>query len=227
MTKNMVYRALTTLVEQGYLVRDPENGRYQIGYRILELQNPRLLDPDFRALCASAMARISDLTAESVSLTVKARDYTVFIDGIEARRPGAYRTLIGALRLLHENSSGRAVLSTLPDAEIEAYIARHRPMRYGADAMVLSPAELWRDIAATRRDGRLTLRQGDAPPMVALTFPIWDANGQAHGALSVGGPEERFSDRMNALLPQIQTIIDDLGRRTRLFSANASGAEIQ
>jgi DNA-binding IclR family transcriptional regulator len=227
MTKNMVYRALTTLVEQGYLVRDPANARYELSYRILELQNPNLVDPDFRALCAPFMRMMSELTGESVSLTVRAQDFTVFIDGIEARKPGAYRTLIGALRPLHANTSGRVVLSFLADAEIEAYIARHKPMRVTNPDGALPPAELWREVAMARKDGRLSMLRGDAPLMAAVAFPVWDADGRVHGVLSVGGPEERFGDKLKELMPEMQAIVDALCRRTRLYSANSAGSEIE
>src|ERR1700734_4099143 len=33
MSKNMVYRALTTLTELGYLVRNDDNKKYELGYR--------------------------------------------------------------------------------------------------------------------------------------------------------------------------------------------------
>src|SRR4029077_17554686 len=54
MTKNMVHRALPTLAEQGYLLRNTA-GRYELGYRILELQNLAQAEPDFRSLAAPFM----------------------------------------------------------------------------------------------------------------------------------------------------------------------------
>ena len=37
MNKNMVHRALTVLTEEGFLVRNADGRRYQLGHRVLEL----------------------------------------------------------------------------------------------------------------------------------------------------------------------------------------------
>ena len=87
MTKNMTYRALNTLVEQAYLMRDPNGSRYRLGYRILELQSPFSVEPDLRLLCAPYVRRLEELTGESISLCVRAIDYCVIIDGVETRKP--------------------------------------------------------------------------------------------------------------------------------------------
>jgi len=225
MTKNMVYRALTTLVEQGYLIRDASSARYELGFCVLELQNPTQAEPDFRALCIPFIHRIADLTGESVSLTVRAQDFTVFVEGVETRKPGAYRTQVGALRPLHDTASGRVTLAFLDDKEIVRYMARHKPMRVTRPDGVLRPAELWRDIAVIRERGFLTARRGDAPPMASAAFPISDAEGRLHGVLAVGGPEERFGDELARLMPQLQDIVGQLRRRTRLYSATSAGSE--
>ena len=46
MTKNMVHRALATLVDQGFLVRDASGTRYELGFGV-PLQSPYFPAPDF------------------------------------------------------------------------------------------------------------------------------------------------------------------------------------
>ncbi len=226
MTKNMVYRAIKTLEEQDYVVRDPTGQRFQLGFRVLELQNTFSPEPTFRTLCAPALQQIHELTGETVSLTVRALDYTVFIDGIETRLPGVWRLQIGALRPLHVNTTGHVILAYLDDAEIDSYIQRHLRDVPGKNDKPLDPASLWLDLRKIRETGYATsLRQG-ALPMLSLALPIWDAEGALHGAISVGGPNERFGTQFDVMLPQIRAIVDTLCQRTRLYSANAEGSEL-
>jgi DNA-binding IclR family transcriptional regulator len=226
MTKNMVFRAIKTLVEQDYVMRDPSGQRYQLGFRVLELQNVTSPEPTFRTLCAPAMQQIHELTGETVSLTVRALDYSVFIDGIETRKPGVWRLQIGALRPLHANSTGHVYLAFADDAALSDYIARHEHDPAPQSGESLNETALREDIAAIRKRGYATsVRQGMLP-MASLAFPIWDAEHNLHGVISVGGPKERFEPLVAGLLPSITGIIETLCQRTRLYAASAASSEI-
>jgi DNA-binding IclR family transcriptional regulator len=226
MTKNMVYRAIKTLVEQDYVMRDRTGQRYQLGFRVLELQNVTSPEPTFRTLCAPAMQQIHQLTGETVSLTVRALDYSVFIDGIETRKPGVWRLQIGALRPLHANSTGHVFLAFGDDASVAAYVARHEHDPASAPGEALNADALWQDIAAIRKRGYATSVRSGMLPMAALAFPIWDAEANLHGVISVGGPKERFEPQIASLLPHLISTVETLCQRTRLYSANAPGGEL-
>jgi len=232
MTKNMVFRAVKTLVEQDYIVRDASGQRYQLGFRVLELQNTASPEPTFRTLCAPYVLQIHELTGETVSLNVRALDYMVFIDGIETRKPGVWRLQIGALRPLFATASGLALLAFCDDAEIDGYIARQSAAGTGHDIDVqkgdtpLNPARLWEDIRLIRQRGYAKVLRQTALPNLSLSFPIWDAENKLHGVLSVGGPNERFGPQLDGLLPKILDIMEALCHRTRLYTANVAGSEI-
>src|SRR5665213_1691320 len=111
MTKNMVYRAVSTLTDQGFLIRDASGTRYELGLRVLELQHANTREPDLRGLCAPSLQKIYKLTGETVSLSVRRGDNVVFIDGIETSKPGTWRNQVGDSRPLHSVASSRAVLA--------------------------------------------------------------------------------------------------------------------
>jgi len=226
MTKNMVYRALTTLVDQGYLVRDPTGQRYQLGFRVLELQNENTSEPDFRELCSPYVDKVFQLTGESVSLMVRAGDYAVFIDGVETRRPGTYRTQIGALRPLYANASGRVMLAFSSDEEIDEYILRNSPMTLPASDRELAPGALWTQLHEIRQLGYARMLRPGALPMLAIAFPIWDMDRRLHGVLSTGGPNERLAVEIDHLMPKLLATIDELCHRTQLYAADTQQWEM-
>jgi len=224
MTKNMTYRALTTLVEQRYLSRDADSSRYQLGYRILELQNPHAIEPDLRTLCAPFIRRIHLLTGESVTLCVRAMDYCVLIDGVETRRPGVWRVRIGDVLPMFALAAGRVMLAFGGDEALVDYIGRNRPLRHPRTGEQVSVDELKGQVALIRERGYARVKR--ASTMVSAGFPIWDLEGHLHGAISVGGPAERFEAQLDEQLPELLEIMDELNSRTRLFSANAAGSEL-
>jgi DNA-binding IclR family transcriptional regulator len=220
MSKNMVYRALTTLADQGYVVRDASTQRYQLGYRVLELQNRFRPEPDLRALCAPFLTRFQGITGETSSLLVRAFDYTVMIDGLETRLPGTYRLVIGAIFPLHAPASGVLLLAMSGDAEIEAYIARNSPMKLYQGQETLPAKELWKRIRETRKRGYAQVIREDAVPMLSVAFPVWASNNQLHGVLASGGPVTRFGPQLPAMLPRIMSLLDELNQRSRLYPAD-------
>jgi DNA-binding IclR family transcriptional regulator len=226
MTKNMVHRALQTLADQGYLMRDASGSRYQLSYRVLELQNHGVMEPDFRTLCQPYVQAIYRLTGETVSVLVRSLDYAVFIDGVETRKTGVWRMPIGGLRPLHSTASGRAMLAYSSDDDIDDYIRRHRPMRFHNSEETISGPELWQEIKAIRGRGYAIMRRGGNLPMYSLAFPIMAAEGRVHGVISVGGPEERFKPEVPALLPRLLEIVEELRGRARLYATNQAGTEI-
>lgn len=226
MTKNMTYRALTTLVEQGYLMRASDSALYQLGYRILELQSPLTVEPDFRSICAPYLKRIHALTGESVSLAVRALDFCVLIDGIETRKPGIWRVRIGDVLPLFGPASGRVMLAFLSDRDIADYIARNRPMTYARTGETFSPDELRRQISLIRDQGYARVVRPAPSPMVSLSFPVQDLDGRLHGVISVGGPPERSRTELDAHMDELLALVTELNSRSRLFSANAAGSEL-
>ncbi len=217
MTKNMVHRALTTLVDQGFLVRDLAGARYELGYRVVELQNPHVPEPDLRSLCAPSIRQFHRVTGETVSVCVRRGDFIVFIDGFETRLPSVWRLEIGDLRPLHWTASSRVVLAFLPDAEIEDYIRRNQPMRLGPTGAPVDPEQLWQEIREIRACGHAMQHRAAPPNMVSIAFPIRGADERVQGAIAVGGPVERFDARLAQVLPELEAIARELNSRTRLY----------
>lgn len=226
MTKNMTYRALTTLVEQGYLVRERDGSRYQLGYRVLELQNPFTVEPDFRALSAPFVRRIQALTGESAGLVVRAGDHCVLIDGIETRKHGVWRVRVGALFPLFGPATGRVILAFDDDAAIDAYLARNEPLRHPRTGEPVDAGQLRQQIAQIRREGYARVARATPPQMVSVAFPVRDIDGRLHGSISVGGPRERFEAQLERQMPELKEIVADLNRRSRLFPADDAGSEL-
>jgi DNA-binding IclR family transcriptional regulator len=224
MTKNMVYRALRTLVEQGYLVRNEARQTFELGFRVLELQNAFSPDPSFRTLCGPYVEKIHELTGETVSVVVPAGDQFVFIDGIETRQAGVWRLQIGRVRPLHVAASGRLMLAMADDAFVERYISAHTPMDMPAGP--LRPDVLRREIAAIRKNGYATVITPGSLPMAVAAFPVFDCDGGLHGVIAVGGPQERFGHRLTTLMPTLCALVEELSGRTRLYSANNAGSYI-
>lgn len=219
MSKNMVYRALQTLVNQGYLIRDAEGSRYQLGYRVVELQNPALREPDLRALCAPFLQQMHKLSGETARLCMRAGDFMVIIDGIESFRPITSRAGVGSLFPLHVSPASRVLLAALPNDEIDSYIERNSPLAQMTPTTITDPERLREDVRRTRVQGYALGYSDGSIGTSAIAFPVWDADGRLFGSVVVAGPSERFKDLLPEIKPDLEAIMADLNHRARLYSA--------
>ena len=220
MTKNMVFRALNTLVEEGYLVRTESGRRYELGFRIVELNNPNAAEPDLRALAMPTVSAMQQESGETVVLTIRAGSVMVVIDGIEANAVVRSRAPLGSMFPLHASPAARVVLANLSDDAIGEYLTQNKPLAKLTKETLTDPDDIWKDIAEIRTRG-YARGFGDATlERRSVAFAILDSEADPWGAISVGGPKERFTEeKLAAILPALQKMAMELNEQTRLFQA--------
>ena len=118
--KSIVFRILNTLESLRYLYQDKETQRYRLTYRISnlalrQLSSTRLLDQ-----CAPVLRELAERTGELARLAIVENDRPVWIHA----ESGSKRTLgidpvYGHEVVLHSHATGKALLLTMPDDEIE------------------------------------------------------------------------------------------------------------
>jgi DNA-binding IclR family transcriptional regulator len=221
MTKNMVFRALATLAEEGFVVRDTR-GRYALGYRVFDLCPPGLEVPDIRSLCAPFLRRINELTGESVMLSIAVGHSSVVVDGIEGRGPLLSRVTHGRPIPLHAGPGSRTLLAFRSDKEISRYIESRSPLVQVTATTIVEPDALWAEVRLIRERGYALGYRDNLSGVTGVAFPVFDANGVIQGAVSVGGPEDQFDDAtLASFVPGIGEIVAQINQRSKLLHFDA------
>ena len=122
MTKNMVHRALRTLLRHGYVVRDPSGTRYLLGPGTLRLARGGLPDLNLPEFCDPYMVRMRELSGETVTLAVPWGRSAVIVAGVRGSGVIARRIPLGRITPLHISPASRAILAGFPDEAIERYL---------------------------------------------------------------------------------------------------------
>jgi DNA-binding IclR family transcriptional regulator len=223
MNKNMVHRALSTLLAQGYVARDASGSRYQLGPRVLTLSIGGAGESDIVALARTALEQLHALTGESVYLSIQVGRNRVTVDDIQAQGPRVLRSRRGTPVPLHCTKMSRVLLAHLSDAEIHSYLAAAEPLARALafpDPPSESAAGVWEDVKAIRAAPQVLWRNPHLSSAAYAIFPICDAEGRAHAIVTVGGPRERFDlPHIEAYLPRMRAILEALEKRARLFPA--------
>jgi IclR family acetate operon transcriptional repressor len=158
------------------------------------------------------MERLRDITQETVHLAVRERDNVVIIERLESPQPVRTHVTLGMAVPMVASANGKAILSTLPDSEIQELL--ERGLTSFTDATVTDPAVLWAQVEEIRTRGYATNEGEWRGDVVAVAAPIME--GQRAGAgLSISTPAHRMTPQLqeeygNMLLEAAASVSDTL-----------------
>jgi len=220
-TKNMAFRILQTLAEHGYLVRDPETQKYDLGPQILWLAREGLSeDFDIIKFSSPYLRQLHELTGESIFLSIIVGRNHLTIDGVEAHGVRVSHHPRGLLVPLHASPASRVLLSYLTDAQIEDYLATASPLRRFTPTTITDPDKLRQEVELVRAQGFAHGYGDHYQHGNYISFPVLDSTGRPHAAITIGGPPNRFThERIEELLPSMLAVIREMNSHSQRFPA--------
>ena len=185
------------------------------------MQSPYFPAPDFGPSQDHAFVACTRSAGERRSFRFARAIFQVVIDGVEGFGVMAIRTKIGVLMPLHASAASRAILSALPDQEIEAYMKRNAPLKRFTENTLTEPAQIWKEVRAIRARGCAEGLEDHSRGGHLVSFYVLGADGLPHGAVTVGGPKSRFTpERMKELMPEFVAAVNDLRRQAALYEVS-------
>jgi DNA-binding IclR family transcriptional regulator len=204
-------RLLGTLESAGMVWRDPHNGTYTVGIKVVSWAGAFHRGTDLRRLAAPLLGELRDESRETATLHIKAGFDRVCIDGAESPEVIRRVMLLGERVPLYRGTTSKVILAYLDATTVSQVMER-------AAADPTSSTDGMSDqIAAARRDGYLSLSDDRVHGVSSVSAPIFEG-GEVIGAFTVAGPSNRWSaDRREAFA---RTLLD----RTERVSTSLGGA---
>ncbi len=213
MYKSTVHRLLTTLMRRGYIEQDAQNGKYKLGYRLLDLGMRLLSSIDLRKEAADALKQLANLSNEVVHLALMDRGEIVYIDKMESDNTTRMHSRIGKRVPVHATSLGKVILAFLPEGEAQDIV-----MRYGMPSLTeytICDSEVFAHVLAeTRELGYAFDLEENELGVCCVAAPVFDHNGQIAAACSVSGPSNRMTrTRLYELVPIVKDCARGISER--------------
>lgn len=185
-----VYKHLRTLENVGFVVKDGE--RYRLGSKCLELGGHVRRTDGIYATAKGEVQEVATETDELANLMVREKGTGVYIYTAQGESAVNIDTGIGKRVPLNCTALGKAILSTLPDDEVDALIDEHGlPSR--TPRTITSRDALFSDLKRIRADG-VAYEQGQRVEGICCVAAPINAEGKRRAAISVTGPERRMSE---------------------------------
>ena len=114
-----VHRLLNNLCSLGYINHEP-NGQYRLSYKLLEIANRQVSRSSFIPIVESYLNNLSEQLGESVHLVAREGNNIIYIYKV-TRSIGSIQLAshVGKKTPMYCCAVGKAILSTLDDAEIK------------------------------------------------------------------------------------------------------------
>jgi DNA-binding IclR family transcriptional regulator len=117
LSKPTVSRLTFTLVALGYLRREKQTGKYQLGPAVLSLGYPLLSQLTIRQVAAAEMLELARLAHGPVSVGARDRLQVVYVETTLASQSNATKPGVGSTRPMLRTAMGRAVMHAHPEPE--------------------------------------------------------------------------------------------------------------
>jgi IclR family transcriptional regulator, acetate operon repressor len=189
--KTSVHRSLQTLRQAGWVrTVDGEATRWGLTTKALTVGLASAHDTSLRDVATAEMARIRDVTGETVHLSVPDEDELVIIARLDGTHSLRTFLPLGSRAPLHATASGRAMLAAMPDDDVDAVL--DRGLNRYTKRTIVDRERLWREIRLVRRRGYATNAAEWRAETGAVGASIDSAAGRPLAAFAVSMPYSRY-----------------------------------
>jgi len=211
-----VHRLLQGLVAERLIRQDTDTKRYHLGTLAYELGLAAAPKVAMRDICLPYLEAIAEHTGDTVFLTVRSG-----FDGIcVARADGSFPIKmfvhdVGRHRPLNVGASGLALMSALPDEEIDR-LCRLNVERTRRKNPRFTEAALRASIESTRRRGYATNKVMDEPPVHSVGMVIRSPEGTPAAGVSVSTLASRLGhDRLEMVVHCLHDAVQSIEAELR------------
>lgn len=186
------HRILKCLIAEGMVRQNPETRCYFLGHLVFELGLAASSNFNLRDICQPSLARLTEMTGDTVFLTIRSGYDTVCIDRKEGSFPIRTLTLdVGTRRPLGVGAGSLALLMSLPDQTIEEVISANA-LRLGAYNK-LTVRSLMRLVNRCKELGYALNDAQITPGATSVGLPIRSRFDEPFLAISIGAISSRMS----------------------------------
>lgn len=191
--KGIVSRILATLVDSGYIVRDPLSNRFRVTFKFVSLGFRHVdqlgVEEHYRPLIEA----LAEESGELVHIALVEGESIRYIARAEGKNRVRVVSILGTKALLHASGAGKVLLASLPPEHAVSLAMKSGLERRTAKTLT-SVEALRKELDGVRKQG-FAINLGEADEGVSsVAAPIRVGKGPLIGAVSISGPSFRLSE---------------------------------
>lgn len=202
MPPGKVHRYLRGFIGAGLIVQDPLTRRYDLGPLCYSLGIAALQRHDLVREASNRLGELCETTGESVSLLVWGDGGPVVIRSEESRQYVALILRVGGTVRLTTSSAGYLFAAFLPAVQTKATIDAELEKSPVVDGKRVSARSFAAAVGEARQCGIARVRNGATPDSMAVSAPLFEADGRIVAVITVAGRTGSMSYERGGLVEQ-------------------------
>lgn len=183
--KSTAHNLLSTLMAYGYIEKI-EDDHYVLGNFIITLTQAVRVNVELRDRAAPLLRELANACRDSVYLTVLDGDYCLYVYAIESPSRLLARTVTGDRVHLHCTATGKAILASLTDQQVNGILTRVGMPSFTAKTTT-DPERLFQELVETRKRGYALDNGEHEEGVYCIGAPIFNHQGRGIAACSISG----------------------------------------
>ncbi|MEH7384810.1 IclR family transcriptional regulator [Bacillus sp. JJ1521] len=192
LAKSTVSRLLATLAHEGFVVKDPRNGKYKLGLSVLTLGGIVTNHLEIHKEAAPLLHKLVHDTGETAHLSILDGLDTIYIHKEECSHPVRILTHLGRKNPAYCTSSGKVLLAFDETNLVEKTI--EQGLHAYTSKSITDPDKLRKEMELIRKRGYAISTEELTEGTRSVSAPIRDYTGKVISAINVVGPLQRMPD---------------------------------
>jgi len=189
LNKSTVFGLISTLENRGYLVQNPENGKYRLGFALLERSSCVNEISNLAIFAKPLLQKLVETIQETVHMAVYERGEVIYIEKVESNQTLQIASYIGKRNPAHCTGVGKCLLAFQPEQEIDRVLAGD--LQKVTSHTTTNPETLKQELQSIRSTYISFDNEEFALGLRCIAVPVKDVLGNVCAALSVSFPTIR------------------------------------
>lgn len=186
--KSTVHRLLNSLAERGYIEKNPVNGYYKIGLKLVELSSIYLSNVELKIEARPYLWELATRLNMTAHLAILDGIDAIYIEKVDIASSIRLYSQIGRRIPVYCSALGKSLLSGLNDIELSEAIAKCSFKNY-TPFTIIDQSEIVQQIKQVRVQGWSIDNQEHDEGIRCIAAPIFDYRGKVIAALSISGSD--------------------------------------
>ncbi|WP_245415735.1 IclR family transcriptional regulator [Alteribacter populi] len=215
MNHSNIYRILTTLENNKFLLKDDETKKYSLSISAWELGMAMNDQIKLSKLVRPKMKNLMQTTGESIFLTGLDSLEGITLDCVEPENKVKFSVTIGSRAPLYVGASYLVILAYMEEEKIDKVLRGElKPFTKNTKT---DPKSINEMLVQIRETGWAVSEGEYTPDVIAIAFPIFDFENKIIGSLTLSGPtyrmqEEKIRQHLIELENTTKEITDDINK---------------
>jgi DNA-binding IclR family transcriptional regulator len=191
LSKTSVFRVTMTLLECGYLVRDPDTKALRLSRKLIAMGNCTLGEDDLVASALDVMKRLRDTVRETVLIGTVVGTEMVVLGQVLGSQPFKFSVDLGMRLPIHSSAPGKAILAYLPEPELRDLTGKINFVRF--NERTITTVQAFMSELEQVRTNRHALDRGEQLSGIhCVAAPVFNRHGYPIAAIWTTGPADRI-----------------------------------